>query len=125
MANAAILLAALVAGAALALLFRRRTAPPESEQVLRDLHRTLQDQIDRLEASVRRLKEATAEADRRRAELEALLKTPPAPAPAAADPLHERVWRLRDEGRDPAAIAAETGLEPGEVSLILGLRNLR
>jgi hypothetical protein len=39
-----------------------------------------------------------------------------------ANPLHERVYALADSGKAVAEIGAETGLEKGEVELILGLR---
>jgi hypothetical protein len=36
--------------------------------------------------------------------------------------LHDQVYALRDAGQDVAAIGQATGLEKGEVELILGLR---
>ncbi len=59
------------------------------------------------------------------------LAVPPAPPPAPAPsdppappvpPAHERIYRLSDQGMDAAGICRETGLEKGEVELILGLR---
>jgi len=41
------------------------------------------------------------------------------------DPTHRRVCELYDEGVDIVDIARQTGLPPGEVQLILGLRSTR
>jgi hypothetical protein len=95
-----------------------------------DLRTAARDQVDRLDREVRRLKEAVAEAERARLALEethsrARTAAPPAPRPEKpANPLHSRVFELRDSGKDPADIGVETGLEVGEVELILGLRRM-
>ena len=79
---------------------------------------------------MRRLQEAVADAERARVALEEA-RHPADPKPAAiaapkapANPLHSRVFELRDSGKEPADIGVETGLEVGEVELILGLRRM-
>ena len=47
-------------------------------------------------------------------------------APARpANPLHDQVYSLKDSGKTVFDICSATGLEKGEVELILGLRNMR
>jgi hypothetical protein len=130
---------ALVATLMLLSLRRRPPSSPDpSEAVRRDLGRlaedlkaAVRDQVDRLDREVRRLKEAVAEAERARMALEEARResAPPKPAPEkaakpASNPLHSRVFELRDSGKEPADIGVETGLEVGEVELILGLRRM-
>ncbi len=49
---------------------------------------------------------------------------PGAAAQRQANPLHDRVYALADSGKDVNEICAGTGLEKGEVELILGLRRM-
>jgi hypothetical protein len=117
----------------------RRTkaaAPDGADEIRRDLSRLIEElrsgaraQIERLDREVRRLQETIAEAERARVALEEARSRAAAPAPAApaarpANPLHSRVFELHDAGKDPADIGVETGLEAGEVELILGLRRM-
>jgi hypothetical protein len=112
-------------------------APDASEEVRRELARLVEElkgavrqQVDRLDREVRRVQEAVAEAERARAALEdARTRLDPKPSAKAAgekpgNPLHSRVFELRDAGKEPADIGVETGLEVGEVELILGLRRM-
>ena len=120
---------------------RRGPAVDPSDAVRRDLERlvgelkiAVRDQVERLDREVKRLQEAVGEAERARIALEEAQRqaTPKSPAipsarPASdkpANPLHSRVFELRDSGKDPADIGVETGLEVGEVELILGLRRM-
>jgi hypothetical protein len=48
--------------------------------------------------------------------------TKPAGPPPDADPQRSRIHRLADEGKTPVEIARLTGVKPGEVELILALR---
>lgn len=132
-------LAVICLGALLLVASRRRAAPDPGEAVRRDLARLIEElresarlQVERLDQEVRRLREAVAEAERARAALEETLRksapdrlesAPPPPAPPA-NPLHARVYQLRESGKSAAAIGVETGLEIGEVELILGLRRM-
>ena len=43
-------------------------------------------------------------------------------AAAEGDPLHERVYRLSDDGLDAVQIARQTGQPTGQIELILALR---
>ena len=131
----------LAAAAVFFALPRRRPADakdPAPEAVLRDLSRLVEElraasreQVARLDREVKRLQAAVAEADRARLALEevqnrapARVPAPPPPVERVANPLHRRVFELRDSGKHPADIGVETGLEVGEVELILGLRTL-
>ena len=98
----------------------------ELGRLVDELKVAVRDQVDRLDREVRRLQEAVAEAERARVALEEA-RTRAAPrssAPPAANPLHARVFELHDSGKEPADIGVETGLEVGEVELILGLRRM-
>ncbi len=143
-------LAALAAAVVLLATARRRGPGGEtaeaSEAVRRDLSRLIdelragvREQVERLDREVKRIQAAVADAERVRHALEeardraapspsakATGDRPPAapPAKAAANPLHSRVFELRDSGKEPADIGVETGLEVGEVELILGLRRM-
>jgi len=111
-------------------------AADPSDAVRRDLERlvdelkiAVRDQVERLDREVRRLKEAVGEAEKARIALEEASRpaAPPSARPAPdrpANPLHSRVFELRDSGKDPTDIGVETGLEVGEVELILGLRRM-
>lgn len=125
----AVLILGMVVAFALDLLARFRRASRDHQaanaRFAEDFRRESDLHIRRLEEIHRLLKETIAQAERLRAQLSAA--PPPAvsePAAPAPDPLHARVWKLKDEGRDPAFIARETGLDAGEVELILGLRGL-
>lgn len=126
-------------GALVLVASRRRGAADPGEAVRRDLARLVEElresarlQVERLDQEVRRLRQAVAEAERARAALEEAIRRGapdrPEPAPTSpaipANPLHARVFQLRDSGKAPADIGVETGLEIGEVELILGLRRM-
>jgi hypothetical protein len=100
----------------------------ELEQLLADIQDLSRDQIARLDTKIRLLTQLIADCDRRKLELEELLaKVPggaPPPAPRSANPLHDRVYGLQDAGTDVLEICRQTGLEKGEVELILGLRRM-
>jgi len=68
-----------------------------------------------VETRVRVLAELLVRAD---AVIERVEGTEPVPPP----PRFEEVYRLADDGLDPAAIAERTSFERGEVELILGIR---
>lgn len=101
----------------------------ELEQLLADIQDLSRDQIARLDTKIRLLNQLLADCDRKQKELEELLgraKSAPAPAPPAkpANPLHDRVYALQDSGTEVLEICRQTGLEKGEVELILGLRRM-
>jgi hypothetical protein len=98
----------------------------ELERLLAEIREASREELARLDTQMRRLDHLRAECDRKAKELEALLGRAPAGAEPArpADPLHDRVYALQDSGRDVAGICADTGLEKGEVELILGLRRV-
>ena len=89
----------------------------------------------RLDTKIRMLNQLLLECDQKKRELEDLLAraggpaaapADPAPAPAArpSNPLHTQVYSLQDSGKEILDICAATGLEKGEVELILGLRKM-
>jgi hypothetical protein len=43
--------------------------------------------------------------------------------PAAQDPAYQPIYGLADRGKSPREIAQELGRQPGEIELILALRN--
>ena len=139
--------AALFIGLVLPRLRRRREPPPESmgtfgaatggareelERLLTEIQDLSREHISRLDTKIRMLNQLLLECDQKKRELEELLgrsaapaaAPPPSPPPRAANPLHERVYTLKDSGKDLLDICAETGLEKGEVELILGLRGM-
>ncbi len=104
----------------------RAAAERELRALVAEIRAATESQLAKVEEAIGRLRLVLAQADARKAELERLLRPPAAaPAPEAPpDPTHAKVWSLQDAGLDPARIASETGLDAGEVSLILGLRRL-
>lgn len=131
-------------------LRRRRTAPPperpgtftqsadtmrdELERLLAEIQDLSREQIARLDTKIRLLGQLLLECDQKKKELETLLgravgaglsKLEPLPPPRPANPLHDQVYALRDSGKNVLDICAATGLESGEVELILGLRKMQ
>ena len=103
-----------------------RDPKQELERLLLEIQDLSRDHIAKLDTKIRLLTQLLSDCDRKKAELEALLgkSTSPAPPPARpANPLHDQVYTLRDAGQDVSAICQATGLEKGEVELILGLRS--
>jgi hypothetical protein len=105
-------------------------AREELERLLTEIQDLSREHIARLDTKIRMLNQLLLECDQKKRELEALLaKTGDAPekpaAPAkAANPLHDQVYSLQDSGKEILDICAATGLEKGEVELILGLRKM-
>ena len=106
-------------------------AREELERLLTEIQDLSREHIARLDTKIRMLNQLLLECDQKKRELEALLgKTgvaaEPAPkAPArSTNPLHDQVYSLQDSGKEILDICAATGLEKGEVELILGLRKM-
>jgi hypothetical protein len=105
----------------------------ELERLLTEIQDLSREHIARLDTKIRMLNQLLLECDQKKRELEALLgKTEGAaaettaknPAPRASNPLHDQVYSLQDSGKEILDICAATGLEKGEVELILGLRKM-
>lgn len=129
-------------GAMLILATRRRPSVPglfareEHQHAREQLGRLLTDMQDlsrehiaRLDTKTRMLQQLLGEADAKIRDLRAAIDrsapaAPPQQPSKPSNPLHERVYALADGGATPDAICAETGLEKGEVELILGLRKV-
>jgi hypothetical protein len=132
-----LLLAASIAlGLAFPLLRRRRASAPapddsraraELERLLTEIQDLSREHIARLDTKIRLLNQLLLDCDRKQRELEAFLARaasgPSAPA-RPANPLHDQVYSLHDGGKNLLEICEATGLEKGEVELILGLRKM-
>ena len=99
----------------------------ELEHLLAEIQDLSRDHIARLDTKIRLLTQLLQDADQKKRELEALLDRRPAAAPPPkpakpGNPLHEQVYGLVDAGKEVSDICSATGLEKGEVELILGLR---
>ena len=102
-----------------------RDPKQELERLLLEIQDLSRDHIAKLDTKIRLLTQLLQDCDRKKAEIEALLGRSTSPAPAqgrSANPLHDQVYTLLDAGQDVSAICQATGLEKGEVELILGLR---
>lgn len=134
-------------------LRRRTSAPPpgsfetahrqlrlkdDLDDILVQIQEVSREQIARLDSKIRVLNQLVIDADQKKRELEALLQQnppkpsepkPPRPAPTTAErpanPLHEKVYALLDQGKDAATISASTGLQKGEIELIAGIRAIK
>ena len=114
--------------------FEDTVPPSQAREQLEDLILQMQEvareQIAKADTKIRMLNQLLGECEQRKKELEALLnRSPeplgPTPPPRQANPLHENVFHLQDQGKAANQICEETGLEIGEVEMILGLRKLQ
>ena len=101
----------------------------ELERLLTEIQDLSRAHIARLDTKIRMLNQLLLECDQKKRELEALLGKSVEPAekpaaPRASNPLHDQVYTLQDSGKELLDICAATGLEKGEVELILGLRRM-
>jgi hypothetical protein len=108
-------------------------ARSELERLLADLQDISREQIARLDTKIRLLNQLLLDCDQKKKEIEELLehrvgaghsKVAPPPPPRPSLPLHDQVYSLQDAGKDVSDICGATGLEKGEVELILGLRKM-
>jgi len=107
-------------------------AREELERLLTEIQDLSREHIARLDTKIRMLNQLLLECDQKKRELEELLGKAPAADPAskpasaarASNPLHDQVYSLQDSGKEVLDICAATGLEKGEVELILGLRKM-
>lgn len=103
----------------------RREARDSLEALFVQLQEFSRETLAKLDTKIRVMNELLARADARIEELKRLSSSGAASAPSPAkpaNPLHDRVYRLADAGKNASEIASESGLERGEVELILGLR---
>ena len=111
-------------------------AETKLHKLLIDIQDISREHIAKLDTKIRLLSQLLSECDQKKAEIEKLLhsngKAAPAGAPSAdavgptrpSNPLHEQVYALQDAGKGLDDICGETGLERGEVELIMGLRRM-
>jgi len=107
-------------------------AREELERLLTEIQDLSREHIARLDTKIRMLNQLLLECDQKKRELEALMARTGTDAPEksappakAANPLHDQVYSLQDSGKEILDICAATGLEKGEVELILGLRKMQ
>jgi hypothetical protein len=104
----------------------RAEARDSADAQLVRLEEFRRDTLARLDTKIRVLNEMIARADATIARLDAAAGREGGVVRAKpGNPLHERVWRLADEGRSVEEIGEATGLRRGEVELVLGLRGAR
>ncbi len=115
---------------------QQRDARQELERLLTDIQDISREHIARLDTKIRMLNQLLLECDQKQRHLESLLGRGPVPAPLPekqpapaapprpSNPLHEQVYALKDGGKELQDICSATGLEKGEVELILGLRGM-
>lgn len=105
----------------------------ELERLLAEIQDLSREQIARLDTKIRLLNQLLLDCDQKKKELEGLLgrtatagpaRIEPSPSTRPANPLHEQVYGLQDSGKTVNDICTSTGLEKGEVELILGLRKM-
>lgn len=109
-------------------------AREELERLLTEIQDLSREHIARLDTKIRMLNQLLLECDQKKRELEDVLGraggaapaplAPTAPPSRPANPLHSQVYTLQDSGKELLDICAATGLEKGEVELILGLREM-
>jgi len=143
-----LIIAALFVAVVLRRLGRRRDGPKETlgsfgasaggareelERLLTEIQDLSREHIARLDTKIRMLNQLLLECDQKKRELEDVLARAGGPLPAAAgpaapsrppNPLQSQVYTLQDSGKEILDICAATGLEKGEVELILGLRQM-
>jgi len=108
-------------------------ARDELEHLLAEIQEVSREHIAKLDTKIRLLNQLLLECDQKKKELDALLgrtvsaglsKLEPPIPPRPANPLHDQVYALVDSGKNVFDICTATGLEKGEVELILGLRKM-
>ena len=111
-------------------------AREELERLLTEIQDLSREHIARLDTKIRMLNQLLLEVDQKKRELEDLLArtggvlpapgqlSPTPPPQKPQNPLHSQVYTLQDSGKELLDICAATGLEKGEVELILGLRQM-
>lgn len=105
------------------------------DEVFLQLQEFSRETLGKLDTRIRMLNQLIVDADDRIRRLQSMppLPTapmaapppPPPPPPPPRNPLHDRIWRLLDEGTSIGDVAREVGLPKGEVELIAGLRGVR
>jgi hypothetical protein len=114
---------------------RRRDVADRLERLVVEIQDLSRESVAKLDTRIRMMNQLLAECERATRNLEAAARaaapgprqeaaTEPGPPPRVTRPLHEQVCRLHDQGKDLPEIGAATGLEKGEIELILGLRSM-
>ncbi len=106
----------------------------ELDDLLLRIQEVNRECIAKMDTKIRMLNQLIMDAENAREKLETAIRRPtPAPrgdAPAQppaerpANPLHEQVYELQDQGKTFDEITRTTSLEKGEIELILGLRKV-
>lgn len=108
---------------------KREDVRESLDEIFVKLQEFSRESLSRLDTRIRMLNELLTRADAKIAELKKLQESrpaaPEAPAGKPANPLHEKIYRLADEGKTLLQITDATGLQRGEIELVLGLREKR
>jgi len=108
---------------------KREDVRESLDEIFVKLQEFSRDSLSRLDTRIRMLNELLTRADAKIAELKKLQESRPAdpasPPAKPANPLHEKIYRLADEGKTVLQITESTGLQRGEIELVLGLREKR
>jgi hypothetical protein len=109
----------------------RLTGREMLDKLLVDIQEVSREWIGKLDSRIRMVNQVVIDADLKKKELEEaikramdVLKSFPSKT-EGIHPLHQQVFECADQGMDINQICKVTGLEKGEVEMILGLRNLR
>jgi len=108
------------------------------EELAVQVQEIAREQIAKADVKIRMLNQLMMEADQKKKELSDLLAqerpvqevitetegSAPPVEERPTNPLHEKIFSLSDAGKSPPEICGETGLEMGEVEMILGIRKL-
>lgn len=104
--------------------FRKQSEAREGlEQLAVEVQELSRESIARLDTRIKMLQTLIADADARIAKLQGAVAAP-IPAKGSPTAVQQKVFDLADRGATVADIGRETGLERGEVELILGIRGL-
>lgn len=104
------------------------------DKLLVDLQETSRELIARLDNKIRMANQLIKEIDDKKAQVEKLVKqlesmpkpreSRDSPPPPPLNPLHEKIYKGIDGGASVEELCRDTGMERGEVELILGLRKI-
>jgi len=94
----------------------------ELSDMARAIYQQLDERTARLESLIQAADERIEKLHRAQGEVPATETAQADDGPPAADPRHDQVYQLADEGVSPQQIAQRLGRPCGEIELILALR---
>jgi predicted transcriptional regulator len=101
----------------------------ELDQILVDIQEISREHIAKMDSRISVLNQLLSEADRKIRQIESLLKRIESASTEKLstvfmNPLHEKVLQYANQGMNVAQICSKTGLERGEVELVLSLHQI-